>query len=72
MDFIEADNNDNYYKIIQFLFDKFLYSPLFGIKMRTNLEKLLLKNNFKIIQNEKFSIFFSIFKNFYIKGIATK
>jgi hypothetical protein len=58
MDFIEADNNDNYYKIIQFLFDKFLYSPLFGIKMRNNLEKLLLKNNFKIT---RIFHFFNIF-----------
>ena len=71
MDFIEADNNDNH-KIIQFLFDRILYSPLLGIKMRNNLDKLLLKNNFKNIQQEKFSLFFTIFKNFYIKGVATK
>jgi hypothetical protein len=71
LDYIETDNEKKYN--LQFLLDKFFYSPFFGIKLINNLDKIIIKKKFHILEQDKFEINNKIvFNHCYIKGIATK
>ena len=64
MDYIEADNSNRLNKRIQYFLDRFIYSPLFGIKLKNNLDDLLVKKKFKVIEQDKFSLNSIFFYNF--------